>query len=376
MHICFVLRGYPTKEEPYQPFSRELIGEIAKLGPKCTIIAPQSITRALKHKVKIRPRHWIDHITNSISVDVYQPYCITTSKVTNYFFNEAKIKAAKRAFHRLPEKVDMLYGHFWDMGVLAAQISDNTPVFIGCGEAYIENIPKRVSTSNLEILKRRLKGVIYVSTNAYNEAVRIGLQNDTPYLIAPNGYNPDQFKVLDKNACRKELGWRKDDVVVSFVGSFDERKGVYRLIEAVKNEPDIKMALIGRGQDIRTNDQIIFAGSLPHKDVCRYLCASDIFVLPTRAEGCCNAIVEAIGCGLPIISSDGDFNNDILDESNSIRIDPDNISEIHDSINLLKNDLYVRTKLQQGSIEKSKELSIGERTKRILNFMLNNGSSE
>ncbi len=63
-----------------------------------------------------------------------------------------------------------------------------------------------------------------------------------------------------------------------------------------------------------------------------YICASDVFVLPTTAEGCCNAIIEAMGCGLPIVSSDRAFNYDILNEENSILVDPESVDEIDNAI--------------------------------------------
>jgi glycosyltransferase involved in cell wall biosynthesis len=35
-----------------------------------------------------------------------------------------------------------------------------------------------------------------------------------------------------------------------------------------------------------------------------FLNASDVFILPTLAEGSCNAILEALACGIPVVSSD------------------------------------------------------------------------
>lgn len=74
-------------------------------------------------------------------------------------------------------------------------------------------------------------------------------------------------------------------------------------------------------------------------------------------------------CGLPIVSSKRSFNDGILDETNSIRIDPENIDEISNAIELLYNDASLRMSLAQGSLEKAKGLSINNRAKKIIDFM-------
>ena len=114
---------------------------------------------------------------------------------------------------------------------------------------------------------------------------------------------------------------------------------------------------------------LLHCGLLEHDIISDYLNMADVFVLPTLNEGCCNAIVEALSCGLPIISSNLPFNWDILNPSNSIMVDPNNIEEISDSINKIYEDENLRNNLAQGAILTAESLTIEARVKRILSFM-------
>ena len=131
----------------------------------------------------------------------------------------------------------------------------------------------------------------------------------------------------------------------------------------------VKLILIGNGEQSPNSEKILYNGRIPHDKIVMYLNAADMFVLPTLAEGCCNAIVEAMACGLPVISSNLPFNDDILDESCSIRIDPNNIVELSDAIALLKNDAELKEKLSEGALSKAKGLTIEQRVGSILRFI-------
>ena len=114
---------------------------------------------------------------------------------------------------------------------------------------------------------------------------------------------------------------------------------------------------------------ILFKGKLPHDDIPTYLNAADAFVLPTLHEGCCNAVVEGMACGLPIISSNRPFNWDVLDETNSIMIDPESVEEIRNAIVELRDNPERRDQLSIGALEKAKDLTIGKRASKIAEFI-------
>ena len=126
---------------------------------------------------------------------------------------------------------------------------------------------------------------------------------------------------------------------------------------------------IGKGEQEPHCDNILFKGALPHDQVPLYLNAADVFVLPTLHEGCCNAVVEAMACGLPVVSSNLPFNWDVLDDTNSIMIDPNNIDEIAAAILTLRDNNNQRKALSKGALLKASSLTIDQRAEAIVEFM-------
>ena len=139
------------------------------------------------------------------------------------------------------------------------------------------------------------------------------------------------------------------------------------------NDKSIRLLFLGKEAILESfaleGEEILFKGAVENKEIPTYLCASDVFCLPTRAEGCCNAVIEALACGLPVISSNLPFNWDVLDESNSIMADPDNVEEIAEAITRIKDDMSLRKSLSDGALEKSASLSLNKRASEILKYI-------
>lgn len=373
MKICIVAEGYPTNKDPFFSFVRELVKQFAQKGHKCTVIAPQSVTRAIAHKMPLRPYKWKDAVEKDVEIEIVQPYYLTFSGNSGKENHVRFLRAAKKAFKHKKTRFDCIYGHFWHSGVVAEQISEGIPVFVACGESKI-SVRSIYSDEMIDHLKERLAGVIYVSTKSYEEAKQLELQNeDMGYIIAPNGFNKEEIVKIPKGEARKNIGAPENAFIVCFVGALIDRKGSKRLSVALerlnKKYKNIYSIFIGKGPDVPDCSHVLFCGSLPHNKISTYLCAADVFALPTTNEGCCNAIVEAIGCGLPIISSVQSFNDDLLDLTNSIRIDPMSVDEIEDALEELYNNREMLGQMVNGSVRKADELSIEKRAERILAFI-------
>lgn len=101
--------------------------------------------------------------------------------------------------------------------------------------------------------------------------------------------------------------------VLLYVGSGFERKGVPQLLQAFSGLSNKTSHLLIVGADRRLNsmkslanslglvDRVFFIGGV--KDVRPYYGVSDGFVLPTLYDPCPNSVLEAMACGLPVITS-------------------------------------------------------------------------
>ena len=378
--IWFVVQRYPTKDDPICAFIRPVVTAIADMGVKCTVISAQSLTHAYTNKEKIRPFHWTDITDKGTPIEVYQPKYLSFSNIRikgRAISDTLKFNANRRAMRHIKDKPDLVYAHFWDMAITAAFATNGKyPIIAVSGEERID-VYDRYNQKDVDRWLEKIKGVICVSTKNYNESKDVGLFRYNPQtIILPNSIDKSKFHPINKEEARAKLGISNDITIAAFVGAFIERKGVLRVTEAAKGIPELRLFIIGKGNQNPESDQILFKGLVPHEELIYYLNAADFFVLPTLAEGCCNAIVEAMACGLPIISSDLPFNDDILDESNSIKIDPSNIDEIKNAMNILVTSDEMRQKLSKGALETVNSLSIEDRARKIYHFIDNTISEE
>lgn len=64
--------------------------------------------------------------------------------------------------------------------------------------------------------------------------------------------------------------------------------------------------------DLGLGPHVRFLGPKPHEALAEVLSAADVFVLATRAEGWANVFLEAMACGLPVVTTDVGGNREVV----------------------------------------------------------------
>lgn len=375
-HIFVCSDGYPTKEDPIFSFVEQFVNTMSLKNIRVTVIAPQSLTKHFFRKNPLHPRYRNIMTNGQGLVEIFQPYSVSFSsrlRMLNRFFNNI---AVNRAIKKVNEKPDICYGHFWHCAIYLQNFArkNKIPLFVASGEASVKketNIPKKI----LDDFSKYYCGVIFASTKNKKESESLGFLTDQKNVVLPNAINPAKFFKKDKHSLRLEYGIDPNVFIIAFVGAFINRKGPQRVANSLKklNNSNIKAFFIGCEKDGVAcpfeYDGTIYKGIVPHEKVVDYLNMSDVFVLPTLAEGCCNAIVEAMACGLPIISSNREFNDDILDNSCSIRVNPESIDEIALAIKTLHDNQELCDKMGNAALQKASSMTIEKRANAILDFM-------
>ena len=140
-------------------------------------------------------------------------------------------------------------------------------------------------------------------------------------LVVGNGVDSRKFQSVPKHEARRELGIAPDAQVLISVGGLVERKGMHRVIECLpllkQRHPRIQYLVVGGASpegdygatlkkmvvDLGLDDTVRFLGPVPPERLTVPLSAADVFVLATRNEGWANVFLEAMACGLPVVTT-------------------------------------------------------------------------
>ncbi len=159
--------------------------------------------------------------------------------------------------------------------------------------------------------------------------------------VIPSGIDTTRFykENIDKNEIinlKKDLGLKKTDFIVLYVGRIAKEKSIDFLINnfnsVLKRIPKAKMIIVGDGPDIKDlidltrkkglENKIIFTGKAPWTDVPKYYSLCDLFVTASKTETQGLTVIEAMGASKPVVAiRDESFELMITDKKDGLFFD-------------------------------------------------------
>jgi UDP-glucose:(heptosyl)LPS alpha-1,3-glucosyltransferase len=188
-----------------------------------------------------------------------------------------------------------------------------------------------------------------------------------------------RFDAELREKSRAKLKLKQNQIALLFAGSGWERKGLLFAIEATAlcKNPKLRLLVAGRGEaaPYKTmrlrfwrEDPVQFLGEVA--DLVPVYAAADIFILPTIYDPFSNACLEALACGLPVITTRSNGFSEIVEHGvhGSIVDNPANLIGLRDAIRFW-SDQARRDAARSANIERASQFGISRNVTQTLEIL-------
>ncbi len=217
------------------------------------------------------------------------------------------------------------------------------------------------------VFARRAERIIGLSSRTVRYLVQQGFPEERVGFI-PNGVDLGRFEnEPERGAGTRPEGWPLENPVVVTIGRMVYEKGFPDLLQAwailkshgihghlvFVGDGLLRQDLERRVEELDLEESVTFAGE--RDDVIRCLRHSDVFVSSSISEGMSNAILEALGAGLPLVATDVGGASDILtDGVNGYLVPPASPEALAKKLEALLLDPEVRRAFGEESGNKAR----------------------
>jgi N-acetyl-alpha-D-glucosaminyl L-malate synthase BshA len=133
-------------------------------------------------------------------------------------------------------------------------------------------------------------------------------------VVIPNFIEPNKSSSEEVKKCDRGMMATENEKIITHISNFRKVKridDVVKIFYNIQKEIPSKMMMVGEGPEkqmaedlcfsLGIQDKVIFFGNSSEID--KILCYSDLFLLPSETESFGLAALEAMACGVPVISS-------------------------------------------------------------------------
>lgn len=263
------------------------------------------------------------------------------------------------------------------------------------------------------------EAIITISDSSKNDIKEFYKIPDKKITVAYPGYNENLFKPInDKDKIQNILDkYKITGNYIIYIGTIQPRKNLLRLIQAfrnvilsdrmgdrlqkvssgefltrgsevegsVLNTNSLKLVIAGKikgkgkqgwmneeileePKKLKIEEKIIFTDFVPTEELPYLISGSRAFVLPSLWEGFGIPVVEAMACGVPVITSCVSSLPEVTGDA-GLLVDPKSTTQLEQAIRLLTTDQKLHAKLSKKALEQAKKFSWQQMAEKVIKVL-------
>lgn len=246
----------------------------------------------------------------------------------------------------------------------------------------IGNIYRRLI---VDAVVKRSHQLITVSNYEKHNISNVYRLDDSKIQTVHNGVNRNFTSEISE--AKKEMVREKYNLPKQFllhIGNTDPRKNTARVLKAfyiyqnIAVQP-IKLVLVGLnkvnllkilksiGLENELADKIVLTDYVSNEDLPVIFNLSDVFLFPSLREGFGIPIIEAMACGVPVITSNTSSMPEVAGDA-AYLVDPKEVKEIYNAILQIQTNKIFKNELVQKGIKQYQSFSWENAAKKVLNI--------
>lgn len=290
-------------------------------------------------------------------VDVYRPRWLSLPGIGKRFDGwlmalgtEACVRRIHRNFRATAIDAHFLYPDGWAATLIAQRLGLPSTITIrGSKDEWLIGTSRERGLREAMARANRLFAVSQAL--ARNVAHALGAA-PTKVEVIGNGVDAERFAPVDRLEARRRLGLAADARVLIGVGNLIPSKGFQRVIPLLsrlrERHPGLIYLIVGGGatqgnlrasleaqaRECGVADVVRFCGRQLQSELPWFYSAADVFVLATEFEGWANVFLEAMACGVPVVTTRVGGNAEVVREPDTGELvdwwDPDAFADAID----------------------------------------------
>jgi glycosyltransferase involved in cell wall biosynthesis len=240
----------------------------------------------------------------------------TNKKFLIFSFTYKLIQFRRRINTIRPDLVDAHY--VIKYGIMATLLNFHPFVINAVGSDILVQAKKNPIWKIVARYALSKADLVVCRSPAMKEAIiKYGIHENKVRVIL-DGIDTGRFHPMPKDArLKEEHRINFPEPVVISTRSFKPVYNIETLVRAIPlvlaEIPEAKFVITGRGdfgyiekmaRSLNVTESVRFTGWVPHTELPRYLCSSDIYVSTSLSDGTPSSLLEAMACGLPVVVTD------------------------------------------------------------------------